>query len=163
MQATGSASTGMATPSATTAAPSRLATRRAHVPGSAACELREMRPTSCSGGACAQPKGSSFADDKDLYSFRAGDNSVIPAIEEAILGMKQGGIRRIVVPPELGYPDNDYHKSGPQPSTFSGTRALDFVLRCGPLRRGPRPSPDAGVVELTPRRGPQEQGALGCC
>lgn len=39
-----------------------------------------------------------------------------------------GGIRRIVVPVELGYPDNDYRKQGPKPSTFSGERALGFVL-----------------------------------
>ncbi|OIS98389.1 peptidyl-prolyl cis-trans isomerase fkbp19, chloroplastic [Nicotiana attenuata] len=54
---------------------------------------------------------------------------VIPAFEEAITGMAVGGIRRIIVPPELGYPDNDYNKKGPRPTTFSGQRALDFVLR----------------------------------
>jgi len=63
---------------------------------------------------------------------------------------------RIIVPPDLGYPDNDYNKLGPKPTTFSvkhlpdfrsypcqvcsnhvqhltfvlqGQRALDFVLR----------------------------------
>jgi hypothetical protein len=30
-----------------------------------------------------------------------------------------GGIRRIVVPVELGYPDNDYKKQGPKPTTFA--------------------------------------------
>ncbi|KAG6788030.1 hypothetical protein POTOM_004083 [Populus tomentosa] len=54
---------------------------------------------------------------------------VIPAFEEAVSGMAPGGIRRIIVPPELGYPENDYNKSGPRPTTFSGQRALDFVLR----------------------------------
>ncbi|KAB2035590.1 hypothetical protein ES319_D04G162600v1 [Gossypium barbadense] len=54
---------------------------------------------------------------------------VIPAFEEAITGMALGGVRRIIVPPELGYPDNDFNKSGPKPTTFSGQRALDFVLR----------------------------------
>ncbi|KAH8522387.1 hypothetical protein H0E87_003133 [Populus deltoides] len=54
---------------------------------------------------------------------------VIPAFEEAVSGMALGGIRRIIVPPELGYPENDYNKSGPRPTTFSGQRALDFVLR----------------------------------
>lgn len=75
-------------------------------------------------------KGGSFeGDDKDFYKFRVGSQQVIPAFEEAIAGMALGGIRRIVVPPELGYPDNDYNKSGPRPTTFSGQRALDFVLR----------------------------------
>lgn len=75
-------------------------------------------------------KGGSFeGDDKDFYKFTVGSQQVIPAFEEAIAGMALGGIRRIIVPPELGYPGNDYNKSGPRPTTFSGQRALDFVLR----------------------------------
>ncbi|OIT33766.1 PREDICTED: peptidyl-prolyl cis-trans isomerase FKBP19, chloroplastic [Nicotiana attenuata] len=75
-------------------------------------------------------KGGSFeGDDKDFFKFRVGSQEVIPAFEEAITGMAIGGIRRIIVPPELGYPDNDYNKKGPRPTTFSGQRALDFVLR----------------------------------
>lgn len=75
-------------------------------------------------------KGGSFeGDDKDFFKFRIGSQEVIPAFEEAILGMSVGGIRRIIVPPELGYPDNDFNKKGPRPTTFSGQRALDFVLR----------------------------------
>ncbi|XP_063939524.1 peptidyl-prolyl cis-trans isomerase FKBP19, chloroplastic isoform X2 [Daucus carota subsp. sativus] len=68
-------------------------------------------------------------DDKAFYRFKLGSREVIPAFEEAVSGMSLGGIRRIIVPPELGYPENDYNKSGPRPTTFSGQRALDFVLR----------------------------------
>ncbi|KAI4336438.1 hypothetical protein L6164_014967 [Bauhinia variegata] len=75
-------------------------------------------------------KGGSFeGDDKDFFKFRVGSQEVIPAFEESISGMALGGIRRIIVPPELGYPDNDFNKKGPRPTTFSGQRALDFVLR----------------------------------
>ncbi|KAK3228904.1 hypothetical protein Dsin_000785 [Dipteronia sinensis] len=75
-------------------------------------------------------KGGSFeGDDKEFFKFRLGSREVIPAFEEAVSGMTLGGIRRIIVPPELGYPENDYNKSGPKPTTFSGQRALDFVLR----------------------------------
>ncbi|XP_010453412.1 PREDICTED: peptidyl-prolyl cis-trans isomerase FKBP19, chloroplastic [Camelina sativa] len=75
-------------------------------------------------------KGGSFeGDDKEFFKFTLGSNEVIPAFEEAVSGMALGGVRRIIVPPELGYPDNDYNKSGPRPMTFSGQRALDFVLR----------------------------------
>ncbi|TKY64835.1 Peptidyl-prolyl cis-trans isomerase FKBP19 [Spatholobus suberectus] len=75
-------------------------------------------------------KGGSFeGDDKDFFKFKIGFNEVIPAFEEAVSGMALGGIRRIIVPPELGYPENDFNKSGPRPTTFSGQRALDFVLR----------------------------------
>ncbi|KAI4381322.1 hypothetical protein MLD38_007402 [Melastoma candidum] len=75
-------------------------------------------------------KGGSFeGNDKDFFKFKVGYGEVIPAFEEAIAGMAPGGVRRIIVPPELGYPDNDYNKLGPKPTTFSGQRALDFVLR----------------------------------
>ncbi|OMO87738.1 hypothetical protein CCACVL1_08793 [Corchorus capsularis] len=75
-------------------------------------------------------KGGSFVgDDKDFFKFQVGSQEVIPAFEEAVSGMALGGIRRIIVPPELGYPENDYNKSGPRPTTFSGQRALDFVLK----------------------------------
>lgn len=76
-----------------------------------------------------KPKGGSFTgDDKDFLRFTLGQHQVIPAFEEAVAGMKVGGIRRIVVPVELGYPDNDYKKQGPRPTTFAGERALSFVL-----------------------------------
>ncbi|KFK25574.1 hypothetical protein AALP_AA8G132600 [Arabis alpina] len=75
-------------------------------------------------------KGGSFeGDEKSFFKFTLGSHEVIPAFEEAVYGMAIGGIRRIVVPPEIGYPENDYNKSGPRPTTFSGQRALDFVLR----------------------------------
>ena len=48
--------------------------------------------------------------------------------------MKEGGIRRVIVPVELGYPLNrkqlpDFDLSvGPVPTAFAGRRALGFVL-----------------------------------
>lgn len=46
---------------------------------------------------------------------------VIPAIEEAMVGMKVGGVRRLIVPQELGYPGQppDFTKQGPTPGNFS--------------------------------------------
>ncbi|KAL2634138.1 hypothetical protein R1flu_005617 [Riccia fluitans] len=75
-------------------------------------------------------KGGSFeGNEKDFFKFRVGNNEVIPAFEEAIKTMHVGGVRRVIVPPELGYPNNDYNTKGPRPATFSGQRALDFVLK----------------------------------
>ena len=72
-------------------------------------------------------------DEKDgAYTrFEVGKGEVIPGLEEAVLGMAEGGVRQIVVPPEIGYPDSDpsHERVGPKPSTFSGQRALDFVLQ----------------------------------
>ena len=67
-----------------------------------------------------QAKGGSFTGDtKDFFRFILGEKKVIPAFEEAVASMKPGGIRRIIVPSDLGYPDNDYGKAGPKPTTFS--------------------------------------------
>eukprot|EP00252_Welwitschia_mirabilis_P013596 TRINITY_DN2990_c0_g1_i3.p1 TRINITY_DN2990_c0_g1~~TRINITY_DN2990_c0_g1_i3.p1 ORF type:complete len:151 (+),score=26.64 TRINITY_DN2990_c0_g1_i3:442-894(+) len=75
-------------------------------------------------------KGGSFeGNDKDFFKFQVGSKQVIPAFEEAIATMNVGGVRRIIVPPNLGYPNNDFNSAGPKPTTFSGQRALDFVLK----------------------------------
>lgn len=76
-------------------------------------------------------KGGAFdAADKEYLRFVLGKTPMIPALEEALTTMKPGGIRQVVVPAELGYPANDpkHDRVGPKPSTFSGQRALDFVL-----------------------------------
>lgn len=78
-----------------------------------------------------KPKGGSFTgDEKDFFRFSVGDDKVIPAFNEALKGMKVGGIRRIIVPPEIGYPKPDQGFKGykPEPGSFSGKRTLDFVL-----------------------------------
>lgn len=69
-------------------------------------------------------------DDKDFYRFVLGQQTVIPALEEGLLTMAEGGVRQLVVPPGIGYPPSDpgHDKVGPKPTTFSGLRALDFVL-----------------------------------
>jgi len=58
--------------------------------------------------------------------FKVGDASVIPGIDEAVRGMREDGIRQLIVPIELGY-DPEKHLQ-PRPSTAMGQRALDFVL-----------------------------------
>jgi hypothetical protein len=79
-------------------------------------------------------KGGAFSREDDgeaALRFTVGDPKVLGAFNEAVLGMKAGGIRRIVVGPgPLFYPPQgrDARKVIPQPSTFSGERALYFVL-----------------------------------
>mmetsp|Transcript_142595 Transcript_142595/g.273910 ORF Transcript_142595/g.273910 Transcript_142595/m.273910 type:complete len:311 (-) Transcript_142595:62-994(-) len=68
--------------------------------------------------------------------FVIGGGTIIPAFEQGVLGMMEGGVRQLVVPggPEgqnIGYPVSDpsHDKVGPKPSTFSGYQALNFVLQ----------------------------------
>ncbi|GER39237.1 peptidyl-prolyl cis-trans isomerase [Striga asiatica] len=80
-------------------------------------------------------KGGSFeGDDKDFYKFRLGSQEVQYHSTQIYHCMEVRFYRRfsmmmIIVPPELGYPENDFNRKGPRPTTFSGQRALDFVLR----------------------------------
>lgn len=39
------------------------------------------------------------------FAFVVGSGSVIAGFEEGVFGMKVGGVRRIIIPPELGYGD----------------------------------------------------------
>merc|ERR1712054_462364 len=82
-------------------------------------------------------KGGAFQDDTGatLLRFNLNDGSMIPAVNEAVAGMRAGGIRRILIRPgPLSYPfiapgKQSFDSVGPRPSTLSGRRALDFVLK----------------------------------
>lgn len=85
------------------------------------------RPFEAKGG----PKGGAFDKDLDYSRVIIGQHTVIPAVEEALADMKVGAVRQVVVPfGALSYPKNDpeHDQFGPKPSTFSGQRALNFVL-----------------------------------
>jgi len=76
-------------------------------------------------------KGGAFQGNEEGWlRFTVGGGEVIPGIEEAIVGMREGSIRRILIPPgPLSYPEDTGFKTiGPVPSTFSGRRTLDFVV-----------------------------------
>jgi len=67
----------------------------------------------------------------DYFRWVVGSGSCVAALDEGVKFMKEGGVTQIIVPAELGYPakgDSDHNLVGPKPSTFSGQRALNFVL-----------------------------------
>lgn len=74
------------------------------------------------------------------FVFTLGRGEAIPAFEEAVVGMRVGGVRRIEIPGELeeklGYSRDKAlrYNVGPKPTTFGGQRALDFVLDNQTLR-----------------------------
>ena len=61
-----------------------------------------------------------------------GSGTMVPGLELALEGMSAGAVRQVIVPfGALSYPqatDPNHDKVGPKPSTFSGMRALNFVL-----------------------------------
>jgi len=85
------------------------------------------RPFEAKGG----PQGGAFDKEIDYFRTVIGSKKVVPALEEAFMTMKPGGIRQVVVPyGDLSYPADDLEHTvvGPKPTTFSGQRALNFVL-----------------------------------
>jgi FKBP-type peptidyl-prolyl cis-trans isomerase len=68
------------------------------------------------------------------FVFKLGAQEAIPAFEEAVSGMKVGGVRRVEIPGELeqklAYPVDKQtrYAQGPKPFSIGGLRALDFVL-----------------------------------
>jgi FKBP-type peptidyl-prolyl cis-trans isomerase len=76
------------------------------------------------------PQGGAFENEEGNNRFVLGRGEVIPALDDAMIGMKEGGVRQVIIPPgPLSYPENDPdHVMGPTPTTFSGMRALNFVL-----------------------------------
>eukprot|EP00276_Gloeochaete_wittrockiana_P000072 CAMPEP_0184671988 /NCGR_PEP_ID=MMETSP0308-20130426/85824_1 /TAXON_ID=38269 /ORGANISM="Gloeochaete witrockiana, Strain SAG 46.84" /LENGTH=236 /DNA_ID=CAMNT_0027119225 /DNA_START=113 /DNA_END=823 /DNA_ORIENTATION=+ len=59
------------------------------------------------------------------FKFRVGKGEVIPGLDEAVRSLKEGGVRRVVVPPSLGYTSID---DKPSPSDFGSRRRLKSVL-----------------------------------
>eukprot|EP00877_Chromochloris_zofingiensis_P013386 jgi/Chrzof1/8300/Cz03g05120.t1 len=56
------------------------------------------------------------------YNFRLGDPDAVPrAVSSAMVGMKEGGRRRVLVPPELGWVTD---RVGPPPPSFGASRRL---------------------------------------
>ena len=53
-------------------------------------------------------KFDSSRDRNEPFSFRLGRSEVIPGWDEAVAGMRVGGKREILVPPQLGYGAGGY-------------------------------------------------------
>ena len=77
------------------------------------------------------PQGGAFDKDLDYSRTVLGSGKVVKGLECAMTSMRPGGIRQVLVPyGDLGYPADDasHERVGPKPTTFSGQRALNFVL-----------------------------------
>jgi FKBP-type peptidyl-prolyl cis-trans isomerase len=60
---------------------------------------------------------SSANNDNQPFAFTLGEPGVIPGFQFGINGMKEGGERRISIPPELGYGNVDVHQDQNDPTS----------------------------------------------
>lgn len=78
------------------------------------------------------PKGGAFdSSNTDFFRWVVGSGTAIGALDQVVKILKEGTVAQVVIPVELGYPskgDSEHDVVGPKPSTFSGMRALNFVL-----------------------------------
>lgn len=77
-------------------------------------------------------KGGAFdSTEAEFFRWIVGNGGVVEALDRGVKNMKEGSVMQIIVPAELGYPskgDEQHDIVGPKPTTFSGMRALNFVL-----------------------------------
>jgi hypothetical protein len=66
-------------------------------------------------------------------SINLGKGQALPGLEAGLIGLRKGGIRRIIVPQDLAY--NKYPNLEPRPTNTLDQRALDSVVK-NPRRDG---------------------------
>lgn len=70
-----------------------------------------------------EAKGTQF-DSSSNFSFRLGSGQVIRGWDQGVVGMRVGGQRRLVIPPELAYGD----RSPGNPIPANATLVFDITL-----------------------------------
>jgi FKBP-type peptidyl-prolyl cis-trans isomerase len=62
------------------------------------------------------------------FIFTVGDGTAIAGLDEAVRGMKVGGVRRVLIPPSLAYVEGlDDGKPGPVPTGFGPRQQMRRV------------------------------------
>ena len=64
----------------------------------------------------------------DPFLFTVGSGTALPGLEEAVLGIKKGGVRRIVVPTRLSYTQPLKSSPGPVPDDYGERRQIEREL-----------------------------------
>ena len=90
-------------------------------------------------GRCLNLNGKKFVSTQDAGAlttglaiseplvFQIGQGQVVPGLEQAVIGMRKDGYRRIVVPQALGY--DTAISLGPTPSNFEERRSLESIVK----------------------------------
>jgi FKBP-type peptidyl-prolyl cis-trans isomerase len=75
-----------------------------------------------------------FVDSSDVsggipFIFAVGDGSAIKGVDEGVIGMKAGGVRRLLIPPSLAYVEGlEDGKPGPLPAGFGPRQQMRRIM-----------------------------------
>ena len=67
-------------------------------------------------------------DEAANFLFAAGDGTALPGVDAGVRGMRQGGTRRLVLPPKQAYTLPVEKSGGPLPSGFGPRRQIEREL-----------------------------------
>jgi FKBP-type peptidyl-prolyl cis-trans isomerase len=73
---------------------------------------------------------SSATHDSAPFIFTVGDGTALQGLDEAVRGMKEGGVRRILIPPSLAYVDDGLDNGrgrGPLPTGYGPRQQMRRV------------------------------------
>lgn len=75
------------------------------------------------------------------FGMLVGSGGVIPGLAEGVIGMRTGGVRRIIVPPELAY-----GKSGSAVGVIPPNATMEFEVELLGVLEKPKSNPEAGII-----------------
>mmetsp|Transcript_16260 Transcript_16260/g.23912 ORF Transcript_16260/g.23912 Transcript_16260/m.23912 type:complete len:209 (-) Transcript_16260:70-696(-) len=78
-------------------------------------------------------------DAESSFGFTLGVGDVIKGWDQGILGMKAGGKRKIIIPPELGYEKRSFSPDIPPDSTLHFEITLKKFIKLSPDVKDPSP------------------------
>ena len=73
-------------------------------------------------------RSSTSTDDPCHVAGSSPAGAALPGLEEAVLGMKKGGVRRIVIPTRLSYTQPLKSSPGPVPDDYGARRQIEREL-----------------------------------
>ena len=71
----------------------------------------------------------STANKFEPFIFTVGNGAAVPGLDEAVRGMRKGGVRRIVVPSTIAYSLPLNKSPGPVPDDFGSKRQIERELQ----------------------------------
>ena len=84
---------------------------------------------------------SSRSPGRTPFTFQIGQSQVIPGWDEGFLGLKVGGKRKLIIPPDLAYGAQGQTDQQTGATVIPANATLVFVVELLSLKPGPSPSP----------------------